>query len=161
MGSFLQTADAGVVRKIVASRQNMPEIDRQDVLAFLSGQQQSEYAPASGEIVGILSTMADEMAAAQKELIATEKGSVSDFEVLTAAKKKEIATLSQSIETKMARVGELGVEIATMKNDAGDTAEALEADRKFAADLEKNCAAKAAVHEEAKAMRAQEVVALA
>jgi len=48
-----------------------------------------------------------------------------------------------------------------MKNDAGDTAEALEADRKFAADLETNCAAKAKVHEEEKAMRAQEVVALA
>ena len=56
--------------------------------------------------------------------------SVKEFEALVAAKKKEIATLSSSLDTKMQRVGELGVEIAEMKNDIGDTAENLEADKK-------------------------------
>merc|ERR1719499_2680571 len=42
----------------------------------------------------------------------------------------------------MTRVGELGVEIAQMKNDLGDTEQALLEDKKFLADLEKNCATK-------------------
>ena len=123
MGSFLQTSAADTVRKFVSERQDMTESDRQDVLAFLSGQQQGEYAPASGEIVGILKTMADEMQKGQDELIATEEAAVKDFEALVAAKKEEIATLPGAIESMMTRVGEQGVEIATMKNDAEDTAD--------------------------------------
>jgi len=160
MGSFLQTKDAAVVRSIIA-KQDITEFDRRDVLAFLSGQQGGEYAPASGEIVGILKQIGDEMQAAQDELVATEKGAVEAFESLLAAKKKEIAALSASIESKMARTGELGVEIANLKNDGGDTAEGLAADRKMAADLEENCGKETKIHEEAKAMRAEEMVALA
>ena len=161
MGSFLQTTAADTVRKYISAKQDISESDRQDVLAFLSGQQQGEYAPASGEIVGILKTMADEMQKGQDDLISSEEAAVKDFEALVAAKKKEIATLSQAIESKMTRVGELGVEIATMKNDAEDTAEALAEDQKFVADLEKNCAEKTGIHEEEKKMCGQEVVALA
>merc|ERR1712194_662868 len=74
---------------------------------------------------------------------------------------KEEASLTKMIETKMGRVGELGVEIATMEADAGDTADALSEDKKFGKDLEKNCAEKTGIHEEEKKIRAQEVVALA
>merc|ERR1712194_561246 len=102
-----------------------------------------------------------EMAADQKEMISTEQGAVSDYEALIAAKKKEVSALTKSIETKMGRVGELGVEIATLKNDAEDTAESLEEDQKFAGDMKKNCAEKTGIHEEEKKVRSQEVVALA
>merc|ERR1712194_265359 len=160
-GSFLQTGTADVLRNLVSSRQSMASSDRQELLAFLSGEQGNDYAPASGEIVGILKTMADEMAADQKEMISTEQGAVSDYEALIAAKKKEVSALTKSIETKMGRVGELGVEIATLKNDAEDTAESLEEDQKFAGDMKKNCAEKIGIHEEEKKVRSQEVVALA
>jgi len=160
-GSFLQTGTADVLRNLVSSRQSMASSDRQELLAFLSGEQGNDYAPASGEIVGILKTMADEMAADQKEMISTEQGAVSDYEALIAAKKKEVSALTKSIETKMGRVGELGVEIATLKNDAEDTAESLEEDQKFAGDMKKNCAEKTGIHEEEKKVRSQEVVALA
>ena len=43
-----------------------------------------------------------------------------------ASKTKEINALTHAIETKMARSGELAVKIVQMKNDLGDTAEALE-----------------------------------
>merc|ERR1712194_821189 len=132
-----------------------------ELLAFLSGEQGNDYAPASGEIVGILKTMADEMSVDQKDMIAAETSSMGDFEALLAAKKKEVAALTKSIETKMARVGELGVEIATLKNDAEDTAESLEEDQKFAGDMKKNCAEKTGIHEEEHKVRSQEVVALA
>jgi len=55
----------------------------------------------------------------------------------------------------------LGVEISEMKNDLEDTSESLSEDKKFAADLEKNCAGKTSIHEEEKKVRAEEVVALA
>merc|ERR1719162_657210 len=87
------------------------------------------------------------MAADQKDMIASETASVSDFEALVAAKKKE--------------VGELGVEIATLKDDGGDSAESLEEDKKFAGDMKKNCAEKTGLHEEEQKVRSQEVVALA
>jgi len=64
---------------------------------------------------------------------------------------EEIATLSGAIESKMTRVGELGVEIATMKNDAEDTVEALAEDQEFVADLEKICAEKSGIHDSEKA----------
>jgi len=159
--SFLQTAAADVLRKVVNTRESMLDADRQEVLAFLSGQQGGEYAPASGEIVGILKQMSDTMGADEKDMVAQEEAAVKDYEALMAAKKKEIASLTKSIETKTARTGELGVEIATMENDAAETADALDEDKKFGKDLKKNCAEKTGIHEEEKKVRAQEVVALA
>jgi hypothetical protein len=160
-GSFLQSAGVSVLRSFVEARRGMSAGDRQDVLSFLSGQHGSEYAPASGEIVGILKAMLDEMTADHKDTVATEESAVKAYVELMAAKKKEVAALTASIEQKMTRVGELGVEIETMKNDAEDTTESLAEDQKFAADLKKNCAQKTGIHEEEKAQRAAEVVALA
>merc|ERR1712085_218119 len=126
-----KTSAADVLRNLVNSREGMTDSDRRDVLAFLAGGQQGEYAPASGEIVGVLKQMADTMAADDKDLVAKESGAVKDFDALIRSKEKEVSILTKSIETKTARVGELGVDIATMEADAGDTAEALEEDKKF------------------------------
>merc|ERR1712085_103223 len=133
-GAFLQTSAADVLRNLVNSREGMTDSDRRDVLAFLAGGQQGEYAPASGEIVGVLKQMADTMAADDKDLVTKESGAVKDFDALIRSKEKEVSILTKSIETKTARVGELGVDIATMEADAGDTAEALEEDKKFGKD---------------------------
>jgi hypothetical protein len=61
----------------------------------------------------------------------------------------------------MTRVGVVAVEIVQMKNDLGDTAEALVEDKKFLADLEKNCATKTAEWEEIVKTRNEELLALA
>merc|ERR1712107_287182 len=57
-------------------------------------------------------------------------------------------------------MGEVAVSIAQMKNDIGDTAEALAEDKKFLADLEKNCKTKQAEWDEIVKVRAEEQVAL-
>jgi len=160
-GSFLQTAAAHVLQALVKGMPDVSNSDRQEVLAFLSGQQGNEYAPSSGEILGILKQMSDEMTKDQEELIATETAGVAGFKGLVAAKTKEIGVLQASIEEKLSRVADLGIKIATMKNDQEDTAAALEEDKKFAANLKKNCAEKTAIHEKEKQMRAEETVALA
>merc|ERR1719482_2157037 len=77
-----------------------------------------------------------------------------------AAKKTEVDTLSAAIEEKMIRVGELGVEIATMKNDLEDTEEDLSEDEKFIAELGKSCKAKAAEWDSICKSRQEELIAL-
>merc|ERR1719414_2273337 len=160
-GSFLQSDAANAVRSMLMGNQDMPSADRQDALAFLSGGHGGEYAPASGEISGILKTLADEMSGYQKNLISTENGAVADYEGLIAAKKKEVSVLTKGIEEKMSRVGSLGVEIATLQNDLEDTSEGLAQDKKFAADLKANCGKRESIHEKEKQMRSAEIVALA
>merc|ERR1712079_766436 len=136
-GAFLQTDAAKILRGILSNKKEMlMDDDRQDLMAFLSNSQGTDYAPQSGQIVGILKTMGDEMAAGLAEATKAEEAAIASYEKLMAAKKKEVIALTAEIETKLTRVGDLGVEIAEMKNDLGDTAEALEQDKKFLANLE-------------------------
>merc|ERR1719313_2421309 len=94
------------------------------------------------------------------DLTATETSAISAYDELMAAKTKEVAANTKSIESKSARVGNLGVEIAEMKNDLDDTQAALLEDKEFLANMDKNCAAKQAERTEAEKMRAQELVAV-
>merc|ERR550532_2226091 len=118
---------------MVLNKDNMNDGDRGELVAFLTDS--DEYAPASGEIVGILKTMGDEMSADIAASKKTEADAVTAYDALMAAKKKEVEALTKEIEAKLKRVGELGVEIVQMKNDLGDTGEALLEDKKFLQDL--------------------------
>merc|ERR1712129_466294 len=139
-GAFLQTDAAQILKSIASSkRDTLMGDDRQELLAFLSNTQGTDYAPQSGQIVGILKTMGDEMAAGLAEATKAEEAAIAIYEKLMAAKKKEVIALTKEIETKLTRIGDLGVEIAEMKNDVGDTQEALAQDKKFLANLEENC----------------------
>merc|ERR1719217_1181007 len=100
--------------------------------------------------------MKDEQAAT-----ADENAAAQSYEELMAAKKKEIDAATAEIETKLQRVGELGVEIVMMKEDLSDTQEALMEDRKFMADLSKNCATKKKEWAEITKTRNEELLALA
>merc|ERR1719482_1830498 len=162
--AFVQTSTATVLRKIVLSRRDMPEDDREEVLSFLSsssGGIVGDYVPQSGQIIGILKQLGDEMAKDQAEALAAEEAAIAAYKELMAAKEKEIAALTKMIEEKLTRIAELGVEIATMKNDLGDTAEGIIEDKKFLADLKKNCATKEKEWAEICKMRQLELVALA
>merc|ERR1719148_301341 len=106
----------------------MEDMDRQELLAFLSGKQ--EYMPKSGEITGILKSMEDEMSKTLADIVADEESSASSYKELMTAKQKEIVALTKAIETKSKRVGELAIEIAMMKNDLSDTEKAFLEDKK-------------------------------
>merc|ERR1719379_1645666 len=82
------------------------------------------------------------------------------WEKLLPLKKKEVAALTKAIEEKLVRVGELGVQIATMKNDLEDTQETLAEDTKYLADLGKTCAAKTKEWEARCKSRSEELLAL-
>merc|ERR1719329_734818 len=119
-GAFLQTNSASVLRQISVSA-NMIAADRDILAAFLS--EGENYAPKSGEIVGILKTLHDEMTKDFADATADETSAVASFESLEASKKKEIDALTKAIESKTMRVGELGVKLAEAENGLEDTKE--------------------------------------
>merc|ERR1719428_1538787 len=99
-GAFLQTNSAAVLRRLSLS-QDMSNADRDLLASFLVDGAKQGYAPASGEIVGILKQMGDTMA--------------KDLAEVLAAKEKEIASATKAIEEKTKRTGEVAVEIVNLK----------------------------------------------
>jgi chromosome segregation ATPase len=162
-GNFLQTSAAGTLKNIIANLNvDVPDYDRQQVLSFLDGNPFSQgYAAQSGQIIGILKQMGDEMATALADATAAEEKAIHNYNELMAAKVAEVTALTKQIEEKISKSGELAVSIAEMKNDKEDTEQALAADTKFLAELKKGCDTKAKEWEERSKIRTEELAALA
>jgi len=158
--SFLQSHIGSAIRKVAMSSEKVSDSDRSTLLSFLSSGDRQGYAPQSGEIIGILKQLKDEMsadlAAAQKE----EEDRKANHAGLIAAKKEEIATLTATIETKLTRQGNLAVEVESLKNDVADTQRSLAADQELAAKLAESCRSQSSEWEERQKSRAEELVAI-
>jgi len=161
MTGFLQTEAARSLRNMVMNLNSVADYDRDEVVSFLSGTSNSNYAPSSGEVTGILKEMKDTMAKGLAEAEAAEAAAIKAYEGFMAAKTKEIKALTASIEDKTVRIGDTGVAIVQMKDDLSDTEKALAEDSKFLADLDANCATKKEEYEANMKIRAEEQVALA
>merc|ERR550537_416017 len=159
-GGFLQTNSAAVLRRLALS-QDISNSDRDALTAFLTGGDGQGYAPASGEIVGILKQLGDTMYGDLKELITQEEEAKKAYDGLMEAKQKEVDANTKAIEEKIKRIGELGIEIVNLKEDLDDTTAAFMDDKKFLADLEKNCATKEKEWADIQKMRQEELLAIA
>merc|ERR1712037_711457 len=73
---------------------------------------------------------------------------------------KEVDALTAQIEKEQTRVGDLGVEIASMENDLEDTQVSLEEDKKFIEELAANCEKKKKEWAGIQKLRQEELVAL-
>merc|ERR1719305_424342 len=115
---------------------------------------------SSGEIMGMLKAMLEEMegdlATAKKD----EATAVSGFEELSAAKSAEIASATSAIESKTKRSGEVAVEVVQTKDDLEDTNAEVAETQASLGDLGKQCAEKKADWAERQKMRAEEVSAI-
>merc|ERR1712156_927907 len=151
----------GTLQQVAMNSRDLEEDDRRDLLSFLSGSQNSDYAPQSGQILGILKQMADEMSKNLADAAAAEEKAVQMYEALMVAKKKEVTALSKDVETKLQRIGSLGMTIMQMKNDLGDTEESLAADKEFLANLDEVCEKKKKEWDVIVKTRSQELAALA
>merc|ERR1719220_1886446 len=149
-----------ILRKIVISME-MSDLDRQDLVSFLGGQQHGGYAPQSGQITGILKQMSDTMKKSLADATADEEAAIKSYDGLMSAKKKEVESLGASIEAKTEQIGETGVKLVQMKEDLSDTEEALVEDKKFLKGLETSCKTKTAEWEERSKTRSEELLALA
>merc|ERR1719269_176647 len=127
--ALLQMPAGDRLSKIVESYPNMDTEDRKNVIAFL--QENGDYAPASGQIVGILKGMKDDMEAELKEAIASEDKAIAGFADLKASKEKEIEMATEAIETKTGRAGELAVLVVQTKDALEDATQEVADTDKF------------------------------
>merc|ERR1719465_309038 len=158
-GAFLQTEAASVLKNLVENDEKIADVDREDLTAFLSGG--NNYAPQSGQILGILKQMGDTMTATLKDVTGAENGAIATYDELMKAKTAEVEALTASIEAKTQRIGEVGVEIVGLKNDLSDAEASLVEDKKFLAELEKGCATKEKEWAAICKTRSEELLALA
>merc|ERR1712136_436780 len=158
--SFLQSGVGSAIRQVAMNSNRVSEDDRSTLLSFLSGGVRQGYAPQSGEIIGILKQLKDSMSA---DLAAAQKAEAerkADHAALVAAKEKEVASLTATIETKLTRQGDLGVELGSLKSDLAETKNSLAADQALAAKLGLSCGSQSSEWEERQKSRAEELVAI-
>merc|ERR1719183_1296401 len=115
MGSFMQMSTGRVARltTIVQSSNVVDQEERSTLVALLQGEQNpfGDYSAQSGEIVGMLKAMKDEMDKDLNGIVSDEESAQAGFEELKAAKESGIAASSAAIESKTQRSGELAVTI--------------------------------------------------
>jgi len=166
MGSdFLQTGTADQIRALVSMSSSTTDLlnsgDRELLSDFLSGSDSQEQEGAgSGEILGILKQMKEEMEKDLKQMEEDEAAALAEFNALVAAKEKEIAAATKAIEDKTKRIGDVSVALANLKEDLDDTSESLAKDSKLLADNKKACEEKTKAHELAAKTRSEELLAL-
>merc|ERR1719217_1790582 len=98
-GAFLQTSTASILKKLSITV-DISNMDREMLTSFLTQSSDAGYAPASGQITGILKQMTDTMEKELATATAEEEASIKDFDAMIAAKTKEIEMLTKSIESK-------------------------------------------------------------
>jgi len=161
--SFLQSGSERLMRlRKVAQSASIDDYDRSSVLSFLSGKQNpfGDYGAQSGEIVGILKAMRDEMDKDLNGVVSDEKAAAASFEGTSAAKKAEIQAASEAIESKTERTGALAVSIVTTKNDIEDTTAEMSDTQAFLANLKAQCETKKKEWAQRSQLRAEEIKAI-
>jgi len=97
------------------------------------------YAPASGEILGVLKQMKEtfetDLAAAQKD----ERKNQVAYEELKAAKEAEIEAGQDQVETKTEELATADTKLSEDKQDTIDTTNGMNADAKFLKNLKEKC----------------------
>merc|ERR1719428_2729621 len=155
--SFVQLPEASAIKKIANTSPSLDPMDKKTLMSFL--EQSGDYAPQSGQIVGILKAMEDDMKKSLEEAVADEEKSVTGYGELKASKEKEVELASEAIEAKTARVGELAVSIAQTADGLEDSTKEKEETEKFIATLKAQCGTKSSEWAEKCKVRATEISA--
>merc|ERR1719359_878486 len=162
--SFLQVDSkvhfAGIAHAL--QRANLTPDQKSQVTAFLQQPAGfSSYAPASGQIFGILKQMKETFETNLAESQKDEKQAAEDFANLKAAKTKEINSATAMVDSKTQELAATEETNAANKQNLADTKDALAADTKFLADLKERCAHADAEFEERTKARNEEQKAVA
>jgi len=162
--ALMQMSKQSLVQLTKAARSSMAldDVEKSTVLSFLDGTANpfGDYAPASGEIVGMLKAMKDEMDKDLNGAVATEEAAQAGFDGLASAKKAEIAAAGEAIEAKTSRQGALAVLIATTGDDVEDTTNELSETQAFLSNLAASCQSKKEEWDARQKIRTEEVAAI-
>jgi chromosome segregation ATPase len=125
----LSPADLGTVTKAIK---------------MLQQRHSSKYYPSynfqSGEIVGVLKQLKEEMEGELGEAQKTEAARAAAFAELRSAKTQEIESAEKMAETKEDELAKTDNDLAEAKEDLGVTQKQLAEDQKFLANLKTTCA---------------------
>merc|ERR1719313_2484849 len=118
------------------------------------------YAPASGQIFGILKQMKEtfesNLSTSQKEELAAQKA----YEELKKAKEEEIAAGQDAIDTKTQELATTDEKLALSKQDMEDTKAGLSEDEAFLLMLKEKCQGADQEYEERQKTRSMEIEAV-
>jgi len=141
--SLLQMPVGRKLQKLVESYTNMDPMDRRQIMAFLQqGSGDEDMSAGSGEILGILKQMKEEMEGNLAGAVKDEASAVEGFASLKGSKETEIEVATEAIETKTGRVGELAVSVVQTKDALEDATEEIANAGKYAEQLAAQCAEK-------------------
>jgi chromosome segregation ATPase len=163
--AFLQshTQASSRLQRIVQTVGDADDFERQEIIDMLQGKQENpfgDYSARSGEIVGILKAMKDEMDKDLGGAVSAEEEAAKGFGELAAAKKAQIAAAGEAIEAKTQRSGALAVSVVTTADDIEDTTAELSDTQAFLANLASQCATKKNEWDERSKIRTEEVAAI-
>merc|ERR1719388_448187 len=144
--AMLQTESSSGAMASITMKTNLEQVLRKHSDMFTPRQRkavtafvQENYAPASGEIFGILKQMKEtfetNLANSQKEEMQSQK----DYEDLKAAKEGEISAGTELADTKTTELASADEKNAQSKESLADTREVLAADTEFLANLKEQC----------------------
>merc|ERR1719160_1382490 len=161
MGAFLQAPRNPRLEKVVRASEAVDDYQKQDLLALLQGKNPfGDYGAQSGEIVGMLKAMKDEMDKDLGGAVSAEEEAQKGFEELAAAETSEIQANSEAIESKTVRSGNLAVSVTTTADDIEDTTAEMKETEAFVANLASTCAMKKKEFADRQKMRAEEISAV-
>merc|ERR1719421_1076563 len=163
--ALLQMPGSGRLRRFFEGTKYLSSEDRSGVLAFLDQGDEdmggdTQQAPQSGEILGILKSMKDEMQKDLGEMQAQEKSDHESFNELKAAKNEEISINEKSVVEKEKRIGALALELSEGKHALEDAQEELANAQKFKANMKEQCANVKKQQATRAKMRAAEILAV-
>jgi len=161
--ALVQMPDNGLAHltRMVEITKLISSDERTNVLAFLAQAQGTDVqAPQSGEIVGILKNMLDEMTNSLAELRAEETKNREGYDDLKAAKASEIDANKNSIIEKEKRVGALALSISQAANSLDDAQEELTDAQNFLANMKEECATMEKNRDIRLKMRTEEIAAI-
>eukprot|EP00397_Hematodinium_sp_SG-2012_P018333 GEMP01018777.1.p1 GENE.GEMP01018777.1~~GEMP01018777.1.p1 ORF type:complete len:700 (+),score=252.38 GEMP01018777.1:184-2283(+) len=158
--AFLQTTEGAVLKNLLSTSSALSDDDRISVTSFLSGTA-SSTARNSGEIVGILKQMKEDMEKDLADMTKEEAAKVKAAVELTAGKTKEIAAVTSAIESKTERVGTLAVQVAEASDDLEDAEKSLASDTEFLGNLREGCEHQKKNFAAIQQSRSQELAAIA
>eukprot|EP00747_Dinoflagellata_sp_TGD_P153891 gnl/TRDRNA2_/TRDRNA2_177444_c4_seq2.p1 gnl/TRDRNA2_/TRDRNA2_177444_c4~~gnl/TRDRNA2_/TRDRNA2_177444_c4_seq2.p1 ORF type:complete len:696 (+),score=274.17 gnl/TRDRNA2_/TRDRNA2_177444_c4_seq2:60-2147(+) len=149
--------------------EKMSHSDRKMVTAFIQDPMEylesepgnfMQYAPAGGQIFGVLKQMQETFQANLAQTQKDETTAQSEYEDLKATKEKEIATGQNMVEQKTQELATTDEKNAQAGEDLEDTKKTLAADQEFLANLKEHCAMVDAEWEERSKMRQMEMEAV-
>merc|ERR1719421_1161217 len=152
LSKVLESSEAAVFKAFVAKAA--------DATSFLAIPGMQSYAPQSGQIVGILKQLKEDMEDDLSENQKAELKAKEDFAALKASSEAEMALQKKQQEMAETELAETTEKHAQAAQELEDTEEQLALDKEFLANLKKKCEASDKEYAERTKSRMEEIAAV-